>query len=70
MNYATLKVDNQLLQSGLQLTGFKEADELVTYALHELIRKHQSLLDLEGKVDWEGDLEEMRTRRDFDDFSG
>lgn len=66
MGYTNLKIDNQLLQSSLQLTGFKEAEELVAYALRELIQKHQSLLDLEGKVDWDGDLEEMRTGRNFD----
>ncbi|EDN66236.1 conserved hypothetical protein [Beggiatoa sp. PS] len=72
MNYTNLKVDNQLLQSSLQLTGFKEAEELVSYALRELIRRSQpkSLLDLEGKVDWEGDLDQMRLGRNFDDFSG
>jgi Arc/MetJ family transcription regulator len=72
VNYTNLKVDNQLLQSSLLLTGFKEAEELVTYALREVIRHHQqkSLLDLEGQVDWEGDLDQMRLGRHFDDFSG
>ena len=71
MDYTHLKVDNQLLQSSLQMTGFKEAEALVNYALRELIRRYQqkSLLDLEGQIDWEGDLEQMRLGRNFDDSS-
>jgi Arc/MetJ family transcription regulator len=71
VDYTHLKVDNQLLQSSLQMTGFKEAEALVNYALRELIRRYQqkSLLDLEGKIDWEGDLDQMRLGRNFDDSS-
>jgi hypothetical protein len=44
---------------------------LIIYALRKVIHRHQqkSLLDLEGKVDWEGDLEKMRLGRNFNDFS-
>jgi len=43
----------------------KNKKELVNYALKELIRKvkRKKLLDLEGKVEWTGDLGKMRKSR-------
>lgn len=56
-------LDTHLVDAGLKLTGLKTRRELVDFALRELVRHQQQkkLLDLKGKIDWEGDLEAMRT---------
>jgi Arc/MetJ family transcription regulator len=56
-------LDAQLVEAGLRLTGIKTRRELVDFALRELVRHEQQkkLLALKGKIDWEGDLDAMRT---------
>ena len=53
------------MEEGFRLTGFKTKKELVNHALSELIRKknQKQILDLKGKIKWEGDLNEMREGR-------
>lgn len=55
-------LDKQLVETALQATGLKTRRQLVEYALRELVRHHQQrkLLDLKGKITWEGDLASMR----------
>ncbi|RLA79067.1 MAG: type II toxin-antitoxin system VapB family antitoxin, partial [Deltaproteobacteria bacterium] len=55
-------LDDELVKEGLRLTKVKTKKELVNLALRELVqrRKRKKLLEMEGKVEWEGDLEEMR----------
>jgi Arc/MetJ family transcription regulator len=62
-------VNEQLLESGLKITGLKNADELVNFALRQLVQREsqRKLLELEGMIDWQGDLEEMRQTRNFYD---
>jgi hypothetical protein len=44
--------------------------EVVEYALREILRQAQKgWLELEGKIQWEGDLEDWRQGRTFDDHS-
>ncbi len=56
-------LNTHLVDTGLKLTGLKTRRELVDFALRELVRHEQQkkLLALKGKIDWEGDLEAMRT---------
>ena len=56
-------LDAQLVATGLRLTGIKTRRELVDFALRELVRheRQKKLLALKGKIDWEGDLDAMRT---------
>ena len=56
-------LDKQLLDTALQSTGIKTRRELIEYALRELVRHQQQrrLLSLKGNIQWEGDLEVMRT---------
>lgn len=56
-------IDTRLVETGLKLTGLKTRRELVDFALRELVRHEQQkkLLDLKGNIEWEGDLEAMRT---------
>lgn len=56
-------LDTRLIHTGLKMTGLKTRRELVDFALRELVRHEQQkkLLDLKGRIQWEGDLEAMRT---------
>ena len=58
-------LDKKLLEAGLKATGLKTRRELIDFALRELLRHKQQrkLLALRGKVNWEGDLAQMRTGR-------
>ena len=58
-------IDQALVQEALELSGLKTRRELIHHALEELVRreKQKQLLKLYGKVDWSGDLEEMRQSR-------
>ncbi|GAB4445024.1 MAG: hypothetical protein OHK0011_26920 [Turneriella sp.] len=55
-------LDDKLVKEAMKLTGKKTKRELIDYALHELVRRQKrlALLDLRGKIHWEGDLDEMR----------
>ncbi|MCK4603591.1 MAG: type II toxin-antitoxin system VapB family antitoxin [Deltaproteobacteria bacterium] len=63
-------IDDKLIEEGLEYTGFKTKKELVNYALKKLVdrKKRKAILELEGKLHWEGNLEEMRGNR-FEDIS-
>jgi len=58
-------LDDKLVKEAMKITGKKTKRELVDYALHEVIRLHQrqQLLNLRGKIRWEGDLDNMRQTR-------
>jgi Arc/MetJ family transcription regulator len=62
-------IDDELVEEALAYTGLKTKRELVNYALKELLKrkKRRAILELEGKLHWEGDLNEMRENR-FDDI--
>ena len=55
-------LDKELVEAALKVTGLKTRRQLVEHALRELVRHHQQrkLLDLKGKITWEGDLASMR----------
>lgn len=63
-------IDDKLIEEGLEYTGFKTKKELVNFALKKLVerKKKKSIIELEGKLHWAGDLEEMRNNR-FEDIS-
>ena len=63
-------IDDKLIEEGMEHTGFKTKKELVNFALKELVerKKRKSITELEGKLHWKGDLEEMRSNR-FEDIS-
>lgn len=60
-----IELDEKLVKEAMKLTHKKTKKELVNYALEELLKrfKRKRLLELEGKVEWTGDLDEMRKRR-------
>jgi Arc/MetJ family transcription regulator len=64
-----LPIDDNLLQSAFRATGIKNAAEVIEFALRELLRREnqKKILELKGKVEWQGDLDAMRAMRQFDD---
>lgn len=65
MSRTNVVLDDKLVEEALNLTHLKTKKEVVNYALKELVRKmkRKDLLKFEGKVEWEGDLTEMRKGR-------
>jgi Arc/MetJ family transcription regulator len=65
MKRTNIVIDEKLIKAGLKTTGIKTRRALVDYALRDLLR-HESqkrILELKGKVHWEGDLSSMRKGR-------
>jgi Arc/MetJ family transcription regulator len=66
MSRTVLDIDDSLYEQAKRCTGLKKKVDVVTYALKYLIeqREMEKILDLRGKVVWDGNLEEMRRGRD------
>jgi Arc/MetJ family transcription regulator len=60
-----VEIDDDLLTEARRLTGVKTKREAVDLALRELVARHRRLgiLELRGRVHWEGDLETSRRGR-------
>jgi Arc/MetJ family transcription regulator len=60
-----IEIDDRLMKDTLKATGLKTKREVVELALKELLRleKQTEFRKLRGKIDWQGDLEEMRLDR-------
>lgn len=71
MEPINLKIDDDLLQSALTVTGLHSYNKLIELALRELLRREsqKKLLELKGNVEWNGNLTIMRSVRDFHDPS-
>ena len=67
MKRTNIVIDETLVERAKSLTGIRTTREVVDFALKELVRRTrlQDLLDLRGRVDWEGDLDKMRRKREF-----
>jgi Arc/MetJ family transcription regulator len=65
MKRTNIVLDEKLVRQGLRSTGMKTRRALVDYALRELVRREKQvgLLALKGKVQWEGNLDAMRSTR-------
>ncbi len=65
MHRTNIELDEKLVKEGMKLFHKKTKKELVDFALREVIwrEKAKGILDLEGRVNWEGDLYEMRKER-------
>jgi Arc/MetJ family transcription regulator len=61
----TLNVDDEALASAMQVSPGKTKTDVINEALREYARRRrvQEFLRFEGKVRWEGDLDELRRRR-------
>jgi Arc/MetJ family transcription regulator len=62
-----LKIDDELLQEALRVSGLRTKRAAVEAGLKALIRlgRQKKILDLAGEVHWEGNLDESRQGRDF-----
>jgi Arc/MetJ family transcription regulator len=60
-----IDIDDELLAEAQEVAGTSTKRATVQYALEELVRRkgRQSVMELYGTVDWEGDLEESRESR-------
>lgn len=60
-----IELDEKLVDEAMKLTHKRTKKELVNYALAELVSrlKRKAILEVEGKVAWEGDLAGTRESR-------
>lgn len=60
-----IDLDEGLVSRGLELSGLRTKKDLVNMALREFIRKsdQKKILELRGKIQWQGDLDLMRQSR-------
>src|SRR5262249_42607416 len=65
MSRTNIDLDERLVRQGLKMFNCKSKRELVHLALTERLKgaKRKEILELRGKVKWEGDLEELRRSR-------
>jgi Arc/MetJ family transcription regulator len=56
-------IDDKLMRDTLRVTGMKTKREVVELGLRTLVDlgKQAEIRKLRGKLDWQGDLEAMRT---------
>ena len=68
MKRTNVVLDEKIVGRAKKLTGIKVTRQLLDYALQELLRhrRQRDILKLRGKVDWEGDLAEMRRGRSWE----
>lgn len=60
-----IEIDDEVLDEAQRLTGINTKRETVDLALRELVARTRriGILDLQGRVHWEGDLGESRRGR-------
>ncbi|MBI4654583.1 MAG: type II toxin-antitoxin system VapB family antitoxin [Nitrospirae bacterium] len=65
MSRTNVELNDKILKDALKLTRIKTKKDVVNYALEELVKKmrRKKMLELEGRVKWEGSLNEMRASR-------
>ena len=64
-----IDIDDKLMKEAMKWSGLKSKKEIVNNALTELIKfkKRQTMKTLQGKVEWIGDLDKMRTYDKWED---
>lgn len=67
MKRTNVVLDEKLVAEAKKLTGVRTTQQLLDRALHLLVKlqRQHDILKLQGKVHWEGDLDEMRKTRTF-----
>lgn len=61
----TLNIDDEALEAAMKLSEGRTKTEVVNEALRRfaLARRRRQLLELRGKVVWEGSIDKLRKRR-------
>ena len=67
MKKTNVLLDEELVGVAKELTGARFTKDVVDLALRRLVRnlRRRRILQLAGKVNWEGDLAAMRRGRQF-----
>jgi Arc/MetJ family transcription regulator len=62
-----IEIDDELIREALRVSGLKTKRAVVEAGLRMLLRlkRQEDILNLVGKVHWEGNLDESRQGRDF-----
>lgn len=65
MSRTVVDLDDRLLTKAKRLTHLSKKVDIVNCALAELVRhkERERMLELQGKVRWEGNLDKMRSAR-------
>jgi Arc/MetJ family transcription regulator len=65
MSRTNIELDDKIIKEAIKLTHLKTKKDVVNYAMEELVKRlrRKKMLELEGRVKWEGNLDEMRTSR-------
>lgn len=65
MGRTNVVLDDGLVTQCQEATGIKTRKDLIDFALHELLRheRQKKMLELKGRVRWDGDLDAWRTGR-------
>jgi len=65
MKRTNVVLDERLVKDCIQATGIKTQKALIDHALRELLRheKQIKILELKGKINWNGDLDDWRQGR-------
>ena len=65
MSRTVVDLDDQLVAKAKRLTHLTKKVDVVNLALAELVKQQERLrlLELRGKITWEGDLDAMRSAR-------
>ncbi len=60
----TLNIDDQALQAAMELAQGRTKTEVINEALRRFVRakRRRQLLELQGKVEWRGDIDALRKR--------
>lgn len=68
MSRRMVNLRDDLMRRAWRITGVKKKVRIVNLALEEVVRQSEArkILELAGKVKWEGDLKEMRKDRRID----
>jgi len=58
-----IELDIDLIKEAMKLTNRKTIKDVVHYSLTEIIKlnKRKDILKYKGKINWEGDLNQMRS---------
>ena len=61
----TLNLDEAILREAMTFYQGQTKTEVINEALRKMVvgKRQKGLLDLRGKVDWEGDLDQLRKRK-------
>jgi Arc/MetJ family transcription regulator len=64
-----IEIDDKLLKAAMKFTKLSTKKDVVNFALTQVVKSHKRklLLSLQGKVKWEGNLDEMRTYDKWED---